>query len=42
VRIGNYERGERLDAGTLYDDYAARHAQLGHDVVLRHEKWQRS
>lgn len=39
VRIGNYQRGERLDAGTLYDDFAARHASLGHGVLLRHEKW---
>jgi hypothetical protein len=42
VRIRSYELTERIAESQLYDDYAARHTDLGQPLLFRHEKWTRS
>ena len=37
--IGSYIVERRLLAGPSYADYGARHRNLGHGVLLRHEHW---
>jgi eukaryotic-like serine/threonine-protein kinase len=37
--VGSYRVEAALKVAGLYADYLARHASLGHELLLRHERW---